>query len=46
MEEGVALATSVLQYLHSMVACKTLFATHYHSITGLAAVGGEKWREA
>lgn len=46
VEEGVALATSVLQYLHSTVACKTLFATHYHSITGLAAVDGEKGREA
>lgn len=36
----MALATSVLQHLHSTVRCKTLFATHYHSITRLSAVGG------
>lgn len=42
----MALATSVLQYLHSTVKCKTLFATHYHSITGLSAVGGESACEA
>lgn len=39
MDEGVAIATSVLQYLHHDIHCKTLFATHYHSITELAAVG-------
>lgn len=35
MDEGVAIATSVLQYLHHDIHCKTLFATHYHELTSM-----------
>ena len=37
--DGLAIARSVVEYLHARpeAAAKTLFATHYHEMTGLAA---------
>jgi DNA mismatch repair protein MutS len=36
--DGLAIARAVAEYLHShpRLGCKTLFATHYHELTGLA----------
>jgi len=34
--DGLALAWATLEYLHSVVRAKTLFATHYHELTSLA----------
>ncbi len=36
--DGMCLAQSILEYLLSQVRCRTLFATHYHELTNLAAV--------
>ncbi len=33
--DGLALAWSVIEYLHQRVQAKTLFATHYHELTSL-----------
>ncbi|MBY0370566.1 DNA mismatch repair protein MutS [bacterium] len=33
--DGLALAWSLLEYLHNQVGAKTLFATHFHEITAL-----------
>jgi len=33
--DGVAIAWSVVEYLHETVGCKTIFATHYHELTQL-----------
>lgn len=35
--DGLSLAWSVVEYLHNQVGAKTLFATHYHELTELAA---------
>lgn len=35
--DGLAIAWAVTEYLHDKVACFTLFATHYHELTELAA---------
>ena len=37
--DGLAIARATAEYLHSHpnLGCKTLFATHYHELTGLAA---------
>ncbi len=35
--DGLALAWSIVEYLHNVVGAKTLFATHYHELTELAA---------
>lgn len=35
MDEGIAIATHVLEYIHSQIRCKTLFATHYRPVTEL-----------
>ena len=35
--DGLSIAWSVAEYLHDSLACRTLFATHYHELTGLAA---------
>jgi DNA mismatch repair protein MutS len=35
--DGLSLAWSILEYLHNAVGAKTLFATHYHELTELAA---------
>jgi DNA mismatch repair protein MutS len=34
--DGLALAWSVVEYIHDSVRAKTLFATHYHELTELA----------
>ncbi|GAC1626526.1 MAG: DNA mismatch repair protein MutS [Chloroflexota bacterium] len=34
--DGVSIAWSVSEYLHDTVACKCIFATHYHELTQLA----------
>src|SRR5439155_478639 len=35
--DGLSLAWSTVEYLHNQVGAKTLFATHYHELTELAA---------
>lgn len=34
--DGVSIAWAVTEHLHSTLACKTVFATHYHELTQLA----------
>jgi len=34
--DGISIAWSVSEYLHDVVGCKTIFATHYHELTQLA----------
>lgn len=34
--DGVSIAWSVSEHLHDAIACKTVFATHYHELTQLA----------
>ncbi len=34
--DGLSLAWAVAEHLHDRVACRTLFATHYHELTELA----------
>jgi DNA mismatch repair protein MutS len=52
--DGLSLAWSILEYVHNQVGAKTLFATHYHELTELAArlsrlknynVAVREWRE-
>ena len=33
--DGLSIAWAVVEYLHDVVRCRTLFATHYHEITAL-----------
>ena len=35
--DGLSLAWSIVEHLHNSVGAKTLFATHYHELTELAA---------
>ena len=35
--DGLAIAWAVLEALHSTVRCRTIFATHFHELAGLAA---------
>ncbi|HTY07738.1 MAG TPA: DNA mismatch repair protein MutS, partial [Candidatus Edwardsbacteria bacterium] len=35
--DGLSLAWAILEHLHNQVGAKTLFATHYHELTELAA---------
>ncbi|KAJ9089311.1 MutS protein 1, variant 3 [Entomophthora muscae] len=35
--EGEAIAFSILKYLHDQLKCRTLFATHYHSVALFAS---------
>jgi DNA mismatch repair protein MutS len=35
--DGLSLAWSIVEHLHNVVGAKTLFATHYHELTELAA---------
>ncbi|HBZ86504.1 MAG TPA: DNA mismatch repair protein MutS [Candidatus Edwardsbacteria bacterium] len=35
--DGLAIAWAVSEYLHDQIGCRTLFATHYHELTELAA---------
>ena len=38
--DGLSIARSVIEHIHNdpRLGCKTLFATHYHELTGLASV--------
>jgi DNA mismatch repair protein MutS len=38
--DGVSLAWAVAEHISSRIRCKTLFATHYHVLTGLANDNG------
>jgi len=31
--DGVAIAWAVTEFLHNVIGCKTIFATHYHELT-------------
>ena len=33
--DGMALAQSIIEYIHEGIGCKTLFSTHYHELTTL-----------
>ena len=33
--DGMSLAQAILEYVHDMIGCKTLFSTHYHELTDL-----------
>ena len=33
--DGISLAWSITEYLHDVICCRTLFATHYHELTQL-----------
>lgn len=33
--DGMALAQSIIEYIHDFIKCKTLFSTHYHELTDL-----------
>lgn len=33
--DGMALAQSIIEYIHNNIGCKTLFSTHYHELTDL-----------
>ncbi|AHM56593.1 DNA mismatch repair protein MutS [Peptoclostridium acidaminophilum DSM 3953] len=35
--DGLSLAWAIVDYIHSSIRCKTLFATHYHELTELEA---------
>jgi DNA mismatch repair protein MutS len=35
--DGVSLAWAITEHLHDRIACRALFATHYHELTDLAA---------
>ena len=35
--DGLALAWAVAEHMHEHIGCRTLFATHYHQLTDLAA---------
>lgn len=45
VEEGVAIATSVLDFIHTKIQCKTLFATHYKQVTDLVRVEPTRKRD-
>ena len=33
--DGMALAQSIIEYIHEKIKCKTFFSTHYHELTSL-----------
>ena len=35
--DGLSIAWAVVEHLHEVNRCRTLFATHYHELTGLSA---------
>jgi DNA mismatch repair protein MutS len=35
--DGISLAWAVTEFLHDVIGCRTLFATHYHELTELTA---------
>jgi DNA mismatch repair protein MutS len=34
--DGISLAWAIVEHLHDVIGCRTLFATHYHELTDLA----------
>jgi len=34
--DGLSLAWAIVEYIHDRIACRTLFATHYHELTDLS----------
>jgi DNA mismatch repair protein MutS len=36
--DGLAIAWAVAEYLHDVVTCRAMFATHYHELTELASL--------
>lgn len=34
--DGLALARAIMEHLHDVIQCRTLFATHYHELASLA----------
>lgn len=46
--DGISLAWAVTEYLHDVVGCRTLFATHYHELTQLihSLPGAGNWNVA
>ena len=36
--DGLALAWSIVEFLHDQIGCRTLFATHYHELCALEGV--------
>jgi DNA mismatch repair protein MutS len=38
--DGFSLAWAILRYIHDEIGCRTLFATHYHSLTDRARQKG------
>lgn len=38
--DGLSLAWAILEHLHNVVRCRTLFATHYHELTTLSETLG------
>ena len=44
--DGLAIAWAVAEHLHDSIACRAMFATHYHELTDIAAARGgtcENW---
>ncbi|MCL2005577.1 MAG: DNA mismatch repair protein MutS [Planctomycetaceae bacterium] len=36
--DGLSLAWAIVEHIHEQIACRTLFATHYHELTDLSKV--------
>ncbi|WP_090398934.1 DNA mismatch repair protein MutS [Natribacillus halophilus] len=41
--DGMALARSIVEYIHEEIGAKTLFSTHYHELTALEDELGKLW---
>ena len=37
--DGLSIAQACMEYLHDVVGCRTLFATHFHELAEEAAEG-------